>query len=110
MTDQLSIFAASDIDITVKVADVTVFAFDPRLHIFGNDETTYETQRQLSQAITLLFDQPYDLDIFVRVNSRAAETGIPEPATVVLLGSGLGLMTAFVRRRRIMRSPDLRIK
>jgi len=109
VTDQLSLFAASDIDITVKVADVTVFAFDPRLHIFGNEDTTYETQRQLSQAITLLFNQPYNVDIFVRVNSRAAQTEIPEPATVVLLGSGLGLMTAFVRRRRIMRSPDLRI-
>ena len=109
VTDQLSLFAASDIDITVKVADVTVFAFDPRLHIFGNEDTTYQTQRQLSQAITLLFNQPYNVDIFVRVNSRAAQTEIPEPATVVLLGSGLGLMTAFVRRRRIMRSPDLRI-
>ena len=109
VTDQLSLFAASDIDITVKVADVTVFSFDPRLHIFSNEDSTYETQAQLRQAITLLFNQPYNVDIFVRVNSRAAETSVPEPTTVVLLGSGLGLMTGFVRRRRIRRSLNLRI-
>lgn len=100
VTDQFSLFAASDIDIILEVADVGVFSFDPRLRIGFNDSTNFETQRQLSQILALQFDQQYDLDVFVRANSRAAQNEIPEPATIVLLVSGLGFTAGFVRKRR----------
>lgn len=98
VTDQLSLFAASDIDIILKVADVTVFSFDPRLRIAPNDSTNFEMQRQLSQILNLQFGQQYNLDVFIRANSRAAQNEIPEPATIVLLVSGLGFMAGFVRK------------
>ena len=100
VTDQLSLFAASDIDIILEVADVVVFSFDPRLNIAFNDSTNFETQRQLSQVLALQFNQQYNLDLFIRANSRAAQNEIPEPATVVLLVSGLGFMAGFVKKRR----------
>lgn len=101
-TDQMSLFAASDVDITMQVAGVNVFSFDPRLRLSGgfNDSDNFEVQRQLSQILNLQFGQQYDIDIFVRANSRAAQNEIPEPATVVLLASGLGLTAGFVRKRR----------
>jgi hypothetical protein len=102
VTDQFSLFAASDIDVTLKVADVVVFAFDPRLRIGFLDSQNFENQRQLSQIITLQFDQAYNLDFFIRANSRAAQNEIPEPATVVLLVSGLGFMAGFVKKRRVV--------
>jgi hypothetical protein len=104
-TDQLSLFAASDVDITMQVAGVNVFSFDPRLRLSGgfNDSDNFEVQRQLSQILNLQFGQQYDIDIFVRANSRAAQNEIPEPATVVLLASGLGLTAGFMRKLRAMR-------
>ena len=100
VTDQLSLFAASDIDIDLQVAGVTVFSFDPRLSIAFLDSQNFETQRQLSQILNLQFGQQYNLDLFIRANSRAAQNEIPEPATVVLLVSGLGFMAGFVKKRR----------
>lgn len=100
VTDQLSLFAGSDIDIDLLVAGVTVFSFDPRLNIAFLDSQNFETQRQLSQILTLQFGQQYNLDLFIRANSRAAQNEVPEPATVVMLVSGLGFMAGFVKKRR----------
>jgi hypothetical protein len=103
VTDQLSLFAASDIDIDLQVAGVTVFSFDPRLNIAFLDSQNFETQRQISQVLTLQFGQTYNLDLFIRGNARAAQNEVPEPATIVLLISGLGTMAGFVKRRRVSR-------
>ena len=100
VTDQLSLLAASDIDIDLQVAGVTIFSFDPRLNIAFLDSQNFETQRQISQTLTLQFGQQYNLDLFIRANSRAAQNEVPEPATVVLLVSGLGFMAGFVKKRR----------
>jgi hypothetical protein len=62
-----------------------------------------QTQRQVSEVFSLQFGQQYNLIVFVGANSRAAQSEVPEPATVVLLVSGLGFMAGVVRKRRTMR-------
>ena len=99
VTDQFSLSAESDIFIDVQVNRVNIFSVDSRLSIGPNNSATIEMQRQLSQVLTLQFGQQYLFEVFVRVDSRAAQNEIPEPATVVLLFSGLGFMAGFVRRR-----------
>lgn len=101
VTDEFSLFAVSESRISLNVIDVGTFSFNSSLRIGPNDSTTLDTQRQLSQAVTLQFGHQYDLIVFVGSNSRAAQNEVPEPASVVLLVSGLGFMAGFVRKRRI---------
>src|SRR5437868_14787190 len=65
------------------------FFFDSNLRIGPNDSTSLQTQRQLSEILPCNSGSKYDLVVFVGANSRAAQNEIPEPATVVLLVSGL---------------------
>ena len=103
VTDPSSLFAASDSRITVQVVDVGSFSFDSRLRVGPDESTVSEVQRQLSEVLTLQFDQQYNLRIFVGANSRVGQNEIPEPATVLLLVSGLGFMAGFVRKRRTVK-------
>jgi hypothetical protein len=100
VTDQFSLSAESDIFIDVQVDHVNIFSVDSRLSIGPNNSATIEMQRQLSQVLTLQFGQQYLFEVFVRVDSRAEQNEIPEPATVVLLFSGLGFMAGLVKKRR----------
>lgn len=99
VTDQFSLFAVSEARISVQVVGVQTFSVDLNLPIGPNDITKLELQRQLSEVFNLQFGQQYDLVIFVGANSRAAQSEVPEPATMVLLVSGLGFMAGFARKR-----------
>jgi hypothetical protein len=99
VTDQFSQFAVSETRIFLNLIDVQTFSFDSRFRIGANETTVIETQRLLSEVVTLQFNQQYNLLISVGANSRAAQSEVPEPATVVLLVSGLGFMAAFSKRR-----------
>jgi len=98
--DQFSTFAVSEARIFLNVLGVTTFSFDSLLRAMPNEVMTLELQRQLSEVVTLQFNQQYTLLISLNAVSRAGQNEIPEPATVVLLVSGLGFMTGFVKRRR----------
>ena len=100
MTDEFSLFAASDVRFDLQVLDVGTFSFAFRPNIGPNDSTVIEMQRQLSEVLTLQFNQPYTLLVFVGANSRGAQSEIPEPATAILLVSGLGFMAGFVKKWR----------
>lgn len=100
VTDQFSLFAVSEARISVQIVDVRTFSFDSNLRIGPNELTSLEMQRQLSEVFNLQFGQQYELVVFVGANSRAAQSEVPEPATMVLLVSGLGFMADFVRKRR----------
>lgn len=100
VTDQFSLFAASETTIFLNVIDVATFSFDTRFRIGPNDPATViDRQRQLSEVVTLQFNQQYNVLLSVRAISRAGQNEIPEPATVVLLVSGLASMAGFVKRR-----------
>jgi hypothetical protein len=102
VTDQSSQFAVSETRIFLNVIGVQTFSFDTRFRIGPGDEATViEMQRQISEVLTLQFNQQYDVLVSVGANSRAAQSEVPEPATVVLLVSGLGFMTGFVKKQRL---------
>ena len=101
ITDQFSLGAASEARFFVSILDVESFSFDSQLRIIGpNGLTNLEMQRQLSEVITLQFGQQYNLLVSIGAISRATQNEIPEPATMVLLGSGLVFMVRVVRKRR----------
>jgi hypothetical protein len=77
------------------------FSFDSRLVIRPPDVSTMlEIERQISEAVTLQFGQQYNILISVNAISRGGQNEISEPATLVLLGSGLAFAAGFVRKRR----------
>ena len=103
LTDQFSAFAASETRIFLNVIDVATFSFDTRFRIGPNESTVIERQREISEVVTLQFNQQYNVLVSGLAVSRAGENAIPEPATVMLMVSGLGFMAGFVKKRRAMR-------
>lgn len=89
---------------SLQVSDASIFSFDSTLSVGGGIPGSLETQRQLSDVLsdvlTLQFGQQYNLFVFVGSNSRAAQREVPEPATSVLLVSGLGFMAGVVKKQR----------
>ena len=100
VTDEFSTFATSETRIFLNVIGVATFSFDSRFRIGPNEATVIEAQRQMSEVVTLQFNQQYNVLVSGLAVSRAGQNEIPEPATVVLLVSGLGFMAGFVKKRR----------
>ena len=63
-----------------------------------------EFERQLSEVFTLQFGTEYSLRASLFANSEAGQNEVPEPASVVLLVSGLGFMAGFVNGRSAIAS------
>ena len=100
MTEQTGLLAESNIFVGLTVGNLTDhFSFDSALRIGPNSLMNRETQEQLSRTLTLEFGKEYSLSLSLSANSIGAE--VPEPATVVLLVSGLGFMARFVKKRRM---------
>lgn len=104
VTDQFSLFAVSETRIFLNVIDVATFSFDTRFRIGpGDPATVIAAQRLISEVVTLQFNQQYSVVVSGLAISRAGQNEIPEPATVLLLLSGLGSMAGFVKKRRAIR-------
>ena len=100
VTDQFSLFAVSEARFSVQVVGVDTFSFLSHVRIGPNDLTSLETQQQISDVFHLQFGQQYNIIVFVGANSRASESEVPEPATFVLLFSGLGFMAGARKKWR----------
>jgi hypothetical protein len=100
MTDQFGLLAESNIFVGLSVSNADHFSFDSSLRIGPNSSMDRETEEQLSRALTLEFGKEYSLFLTLGGNSIAEnQAEIPEPATAVLLVSGLGFMAGSVRRK-----------
>ncbi|HKG98836.1 MAG TPA: PEP-CTERM sorting domain-containing protein [Pyrinomonadaceae bacterium] len=104
MTDQFGLLAESDVLVGLHLGSSSIFpTIFSTVTIGPNSSVTLEMERQLSQVLTLQFNTLYRFDVTLSANSSGqnqAPGEIPEPATVVLLVSGLGFMSGFLKKRR----------
>jgi hypothetical protein len=101
-TDQFGTFAFAEISYNVLV-DGRGFGLseDQMLReVTGPNQTGFfQTSGVISRPLSLQFGVPYTIEL--RMSSVAAVVSeVPEPATMVLLVSGLGVMTRVLKKRR----------
>lgn len=102
MTDEFGLLAESNVLAAIHLGSSNVFPpVFSTLTIGPNGSSVSNIQQQLSQILTLQFNTEYRFDVTLSANSRVvnqAPSGIPEPASVVLLVSGLGFMAGLVKK------------
>jgi hypothetical protein len=99
-TDQFGVFADSQFIVTVFVDSFTVFSMEfPRFGIGTNSMDFLLISQQLAGAITVQSNVEHFVTITIQADSSGFDE-VPEPATAVLLLSGLGCMTGVIRKRR----------
>ena len=107
MTDQFGLLAQSDVSYSIAVDDVLSFSNAFTVVAVGPNLSDQQSRMdQITAAVSLQFNVPHTISIEIRAQSFGINEGeIPEPATVVLLFSGLGFMAGVVRKRRKSPSP-----
>jgi PEP-CTERM motif-containing protein len=102
MTDQFGQFAFASISWSVFLNGVPVFFTDEMLIEVREPNQTggfQLTPGLLSRTFTLQYGVPNTISVNI-IGVAAGANEIPEPATVVLLISGLGFMTGVLKKRR----------
>lgn len=104
ITDEFGVLAGSNVIAGVHLGSISVFPnVFTTLTIGPNGIRLSNIEQQLSQILTLQFNTEYRFDITLSANSlvvNQAPAEIPEPASVVLLVSGLGFMASLAKKRR----------
>ena len=108
MTDEFGTFAGSNVLAGIHLGSTSIFpTIFSVVEIGPNDSRVSNIQHQLSQVLTLQFNTIYRLDVTLSANSTVVNQSpaeIPEPATAVLLVSGLGFMAGLVKKHRTRRN------
>ncbi len=101
-TNQFGVFAHASISWNLTLNGVPVFSTDEMLIEVQGPNQTGQFQLgpgSLSRVVTLQYGATNTISVNIQAVS-AGESAIPEPATVVLLVSGLGFMTGVLKKRR----------
>ena len=102
MTDQFGTFAHASISWSLTLNGVPIFFTDEMLsEVAGPNQTGgfQLTPGLLSRVVTVQYGVPNTIGVRIFA-AAAAGSAIPEPATIVLLISGLGIMTGVLKKRR----------
>ena len=99
MTDHNGAFDQSQVITTLTVDGVAIFDVTNVFNIFSNGSDVQSRIHQVSEAVTLAFNVPHTISVHIHAGSFA-ENQVPEPATAVLLISGLGGVAGFLRKRK----------
>jgi hypothetical protein len=99
MTDLNGLTAQSQVITTLTVDGVAIFDVTNIFNVTNNSSDNQARMHQISQAITLAFNTPHTISVHIHAGSFA-EHQVPEPASAVLLVSGIGFMAGYVRKRK----------
>lgn len=98
-TDEFGALAQSQIILSVFVDSFSVFSMEfPRLTIGTNSMDILLMIQQLAGTIAVQANTQHTVTISIQADSSGLDA-VPEPATAVLLLSGLGFMTGLIRKR-----------
>lgn len=99
MTDQNGLTAQSQVITSLTVDGVAIFDVTNIFNVVSNSSDEQSRMHQISEAVLLAFNVPHTISIHTHAGSFA-EHEVPEPATAVLLFSGLGFIAGYVRKRK----------
>ena len=98
-TDEFGVLAQSQIVLSVFVDSFSVFSMEfPRLTIGTNSMDVLQIIQQLAGTIAVQANTQHTVTISIQADSSGVDA-VPEPATAVLLLSGIGFMTGLIRKR-----------
>jgi hypothetical protein len=99
MTNQNGAFDQSQVITTLMIDGVPIFDVTNVFNITSNASDEQSRIHQVSEAVTLAFNVTHTVSVHIHAGSFAGNQ-VPEPASAVLLVSGLGFMTGYVRKRK----------
>jgi len=101
LRDQFGLLAQSDVSYSLTVDDILAFSNAFTVVAVGLTSSDHRSSMdEIEAVISLEFDVPHTIAILLKAQSTGIDNEVPEPATIVLLISGVGVMSAARRRRR----------
>jgi hypothetical protein len=97
LTDEFGVLAETEVIYGLELDGEKLLFFNDRLSIGSSLAITRPVNQSLAATKTLAFDTPYSL--FLEIDSESRALNIPEPPTLALLLTSLGLFRLKHRRK-----------